>query len=155
MNGTTEVDLSDTSYGVFRMEVASSGSTNSNVGTLSIVDGSTNIYATIEPEEGQTLIAVQRIPNGKTAIIKSAEVKYSRSSPATNKAIMRLKIRKANGTEITKLNAEISNINPEFGKDYKIGGVVVNGGEWVYWKCITVTADNTPIAGYIDLMYVE
>jgi hypothetical protein len=150
--GVTEITLPTNSYGVFRIEVDESGSSNTNVGTITVENGGT-IYAVILPGEGQTQIAVQRIPNG----IVSATVKYARTTYArtgnNNLATLRLKVRKANGTKLTKLNVNLVSTGlVDFERYYQVGGIVLEAGDWVYWECTSVDTNDTPLAGYFDII---
>ena len=151
LRGVDTVPISDkNSYGVFRIEVLTSGSGNNNAGQLKVMN-STNIYATVEIGEGQTQIACQRVPNDHTGKVTFHEVSYGRLSPSTNAANMRLKVRHVDGTIIIKADPLISNIIPEHVRHYRNGGVDVGPGDWVYWECILVSADNTPIHAEFDL----
>ena len=154
MDGTTNVALPTTSYGVFRFAVESSGSSNTNVGQLKIVDGSGNIYAPISIGEGQTQIAVLRIPNNRKAVIRAHKVDYARVSPAANEAVLRLRIRRADGTIVTKWDPTITTDNPIDNKEYFMGGINVRSGEWIFWEAITVSANNTPLRGSFDVRMV-
>lgn len=150
-DGANLVNLPELSVGSFRLLVTQSGAGNTNAGQIQIVDGSANIYATIEVGEGQTQIAVMRIPNNKKGRIKSHKTDYARTAPAANSAQMRLRVRQVSGTIITKWDPTISTDFVEDKKDYFIGGIDVNPGEWVFWECITVSANNTPLRGSFDI----
>jgi hypothetical protein len=149
--GLSLVDLPELSVGCFRLSVEQSGSGNTNAGQIQIVDGSSNIYATIEIGEGQSQIAIQRIPNNRRGKIRSHKTDYARTAPAANSAEMRLRVRKSDGTIITKWDPTISTDFPKDEKDYFIGGIDVEPGEWVFWECILVSANDTPLRGSFDL----
>lgn len=144
--------LPELSYGVFSMEVESSGSNNVNVGTIKIVDGSNNIYAVIEQGEGRTQIAVQRIPNDALGVVKYHKVDYARTG-GNNDAQMRLKVRKTDGTIVTRWDPTLTTDNTDDTKVYSpdYGGISLNPGEWLYWECISVSANSTPIRGSFDI----
>ena len=150
-NGIVNVPFPTTSVGIFRFSVASSGTNNKNVGQLKIVDGAGNIYATIEPGESQTQIAVMRIPTDKKGVIRAHKVDYARTSPAANEAVLRLRIRKTDGTIITKWDPTITTDNPVDNKEYFAGGINIDAGEWVFWEAISVSANDTPIRGSFDV----
>lgn len=154
LKGITAVPLPTDSFGVFRFELGASGTGNTNAGQLTIENGG-NIYATIEIGEGQTQIAVVRCPNNKTGLIKEHDIEFGRASPATNTASTRLKIRKTDGTIITKWDPFLSSDHVEDKRDYGIGGLELLPGEWVYWEAIAVSADNTPLRGNIDVEFVN
>lgn len=149
-NGIGQTALPQTSYGVFSFEVTTSGSTNSNVGTIDIVDGSSNIYAKIEPTEGRTQICVQRIPNDKKASLTYYKVRYNRTGGG-NEAVMRLRERKVNGTIITRLDPTITTLEPEDTRRYALNVIEYNPGTWLYFECILTSANNTPIRAEFDI----
>lgn len=154
-DGNNNVALPGTSVGVFRMTIGLTGASNTNEGQIQIVDGSANIYATIEIGEGQTQISVQRIPNDRTGTIKGHKVDYARTSASQNDASFRLKIRKPDGTIITKWDPIIGSGKTEDVKVYDKGGIDVDSGEWVYWECISVSANDTPLRGSFDIELSE
>lgn len=144
--------LPELSFGVFSMEVESSGTANANVGTITIEDGSGNVYAIIEPGEGRTQIAVQRIPNDAYGVVKYHKVDYARTG-VNNTAQMRLKVRKPDGTIVTRWDPTITSDKTEDVKEYSqdFGGISLNPGEWLFWECIDVSANNTPLRGSFDI----
>lgn len=148
--GVSNVALPGTSVGVFRFGVDTSGSTNSNVGNLDIVDGGGNIYARINPAEGQTRISVYRIPNNRAGTVRTHRVSYAKTQ-GNNSATLELKVRKLDGTEVVKWPTSLILAKPEDIKAYFIGGVDLQPGEWVFWKCISVDANDTPLRGSFDI----
>jgi hypothetical protein len=150
MNGVNNVALPQTSYGVFSFEVESSGATGNNEGNIDIVDGSGNIYARMVIGEGRTQIAAQRISNNLKGNIRYHKVDYARSS-GNNNATMRLRRRKADGTITTIWDPTLTSVNTDDEKEYFVGGISVEPGEWIYWECTSTSADNTPIRGSFDI----
>jgi len=151
LRGVDTVPISsENSYGVFRIELLTSGTDNANAGQLKVMN-STNIYATVEIGEGQTQIAVQRVPNDHTGKITSHHVDYGRALPSTNTATTRFKVRKVDGTELTKHDPFISNVKPQDDHEYPNGGIIVGAGEWVFWEAILVSANDTSIHAGFDL----
>lgn len=140
-------------FGVFRAEVATSGVSNTNEGQITFKNGA-NIYATIEIGEGQTQIAVTRCPNNKKGIIKGHETGYGRTG-GNNEASMRLRVRKIDGTIITKWDPIISVDHPKDVKLYGIGGLELSAGEFAYWECVETSAADTPVRGAIDVRYED
>lgn len=152
LDGIAGVDLSELTVGSFRMKVETTGDDNRNVGAINLVRSSDNaILAHIAPGEGQTQIAVYRIPNNYSkAKIKEHTTAYGRTG-VNNEANMRLRVRKADGTIVTKWDPAITTLNPKDEKKYNIGGVSVNPGEWVFWECIGVSANDTPVRATFDI----
>lgn len=150
MDGTTSVNVNGSSYGAFRIQLLTTGSGNTNAGDITVENGGT-IYCIMKAGEGQTQVAVQRIPNNITsAVVKYARVDYGRTGPAGS-AVMRLRVRKPDGTVLTKLNPIVTNTNATFEREFSIGGITVEGGDWVYWEAISVSANDTPIQAYFDI----
>lgn len=150
LNGVTPINLLDASYGVFRMFISQTGSNNVNEGQIIIEDSSSNVYATIEISEGQTQIAVYRIPNNKKGKIVSHTCSFGRTGPVST-ASMRLRIRKTDGSILTKHDPYLTTNLTNDIKDYKIGGIDINPGEWIYWECIAVGANDVPIRASFDI----
>jgi len=87
-----------------------------------------------------------------SAVLRYARVTYARTG-ANNDASLRLKIRKSNGTILTKLNVQLTSTGlTNFEKNYEYGGIDLEPGDWVYWACTLVSANDTPIAGYFDII---
>jgi len=150
--GATPMPLPTNSYGVFRIKVKTSGTSETNEGTITVVNGGTT-YALVLVGEGQTQMAVQRVPNNiVSATVKYARVTYARTGN-NNLASLRLKVRTANGTKLTKLNVNLVSTGlTDFERVYEIGGITLEAGDWVYWECTSVSANDTPIAGYFDII---
>jgi hypothetical protein len=153
VTGLVNSPLPELSYGSFRMEVEESGALDKNDGNLSLKDGSANIYTYMVAGEGKTQISVQRVPNNRSGLVRAHIVAYSRAGAAFNNADMRLRRRKANGSIVTEWDPVVSNNLPKDEKNYFIGGITVNPGEWVYWECISVSANDTPIRGAFDMEF--
>ncbi len=149
--GAGLVALPELSVGSFRLEIEQTGANNTNEGQIQIVDGSANIYATIEVGEGQSQIAIARIPNNRRGRVRSHKTDYARTAPAANSAQMRLRVRQVSGSIVTKWDPTISTDFPKDEKDYFIGGIIVQPGEWIFWECITVSANDTPLRGSFDI----
>jgi hypothetical protein len=79
MNGTGAVVTTNSYMRVYRMVVRTVGSTGSNVGTISAINGGTT-YAIIEPTYNQTLMAFYTVPAGKTAYLKKWYVNTGKAS---------------------------------------------------------------------------
>lgn len=154
LSGASPVSLEISSLGIFRMNVETTGDNNINVGTISVQDGSSNIYATIEPGEGQTQIAVQRIPDNMRGLCKYHRCEYVGVNPNST-ASMRLRVKKVDGTVLTKWEPELTPTKNEDEKNYLVGGIDVQPGEWIYWECVDAGTDNLKIRGSFDLEFIE
>jgi hypothetical protein len=68
MNGTGDSGETTTTFlRVFRVNVATAGSTGSNVGTITVASTTPTTMAIISATKGQTLMAIYTVPAGKTA----------------------------------------------------------------------------------------
>lgn len=143
------------SFGVFRMSIETSGAGQTNAGQIQVVDGSANIYATIEIGEGQTQIAVVRCPNDKKGRVIDHQIEFGKTG-VVGEALMRLRLRKIDGTIITKWDPKILGSYPKDNKPYGIfGGIPLEAGEFIYWECIDVSQSSTPIRGSIHAEFQD
>jgi hypothetical protein len=157
MNGLTQVQLNDDFLFCSRMEIVQSGSGKTNAGEINIVDRATGliVYQSMEIGEGQTLSAVQICPKDKKGLVKCHSVTYARTAAAPNDAQLRLRLRAVDGSVLTKHNITISKDKPFDQKEYNIGGIQMAAGEIIFWECVSVSADNTPIEGRFDIEFED
>ncbi|MCK5603489.1 hypothetical protein KAR91_16510, partial [Candidatus Pacearchaeota archaeon] len=148
ITGVTPVVLPN-NVGIFRMEVETSGSGNSNVGIITAENGGV-VYAQINAGEGQSKISVQRVPGNRTGTVKSHRVSYAKIL-GNNDATVNLKVKKADGTEVIKWPVELVSTKVEDIKNYFVGGIHLEPGEFVYWECSAVGANDTPLRGSFDI----
>lgn len=154
LNGITPVPLAFSTVGIFRMTVINSGSGNINAGDITITDSGGDILCVISAGEGQTQIAVQKIPAGVFAVCKSHTV-YFPGGSVVNTAILRLRVKRTDGTINTKWEPELTQYQVRDDRIYYTGGIRVNAGEWLYWTCINVGANNIRISASFDLDFFE
>ena len=151
MNGVGRAQVDDDIKIGTRLRVSQSGSSNTNLGTVKLVDRATGliVYQQVEVEEGSTLSAVQIVEKDKTGIIKSHYATYARVQNL-NAAQLRLKVRLIDGTIQTRYNITISADHPRDDQDYgDDSDIMIDEGQYVYWECLAVTANDTPIeAGF-------
>ena len=75
MNGTTAVTTTGSFLRIFRARVLTAGTGEVNAGAITITDQDTSTTrATISAGQGQTLMSVYTVPNGKTAYIVKINV---------------------------------------------------------------------------------
>lgn len=149
LDGTDDVDLPEDNVGSFRVKVVTSGSGKTNAGNITIQNGAT-IYAQINAGEGQTRISVYRIPGNRIGTIKSHRASYAKTI-GNNDALVNLVVKSADGTSVVKWPVGLIALKAEDIKNYFIGGITVQPGEFVYWECIEVGANDTPLRGSFDI----
>jgi hypothetical protein len=159
LDGITQVQISDDLKICTRIEIIQTGTGNINAGEINIVDRASGllIYQSVEVGEGQTLSAIQICPKGKQGIVKKHTVSYSKVQAPFSAADMRLRKRAIDGTTTTKHLAVISANNLKDEVEYNLNdresGIKFTEGEIIYWECIAVGADNTPIEGRFDIEF--
>lgn len=138
---------------VTRVEVIQTGSGNTNAGEINVVDTATGlvVYQSVAIGEGQTLSAVQICPKGKKGKVIKHEVTYAKTQNPFADADMRLNLRKTNGTIQVKHPAVISAVKLEDEYEYSSGGIEMEEGDIIFWRCLLVGAANTPIEARFDL----
>lgn len=149
VTGTVPVDLPEDNVGCFRMRVLTSGSNNTNVGNITIENSGT-IYTQINAGQGQTRISVQRIPGNRIGTVKSHRISYAKTT-GKNDALVDLVVKSADGTKVIKWPVGLISLKAEDIKNYFIGGITVQPGEFVYWECSNVGANGTPLRGSFDV----
>jgi hypothetical protein len=142
MNGVGLVLIDADTKIVTRIEVIQSGTGLTNAGKITVVDTATGliVYQSIEIGEGQTLSAVQICPKGKKGKVITD---------------LRLKLRQANGSILTKHAVEISTVKEIDEYNYPIGGIEMTEGEIIFWNCESVSANDTPIEGRFDIEFED
>lgn len=157
MNGVGLVLIDADTKIVTRIEVIQSGTGLTNAGKLTVVDTATGlvVYQSVKIGEGQTLSAVQICKKGKKGLVKRHYVTYAKFQSPAGTADMRLKLRQANGSILTKHAVEISTVKEIDDYQYTIGGIEMAEGEIIYWNCESVSANDTPIEGRIDIEFTD
>jgi hypothetical protein len=157
LNGLTAVLLADDVKIITRAFISQSGSSNTNEGEINIVDRATGliVYQSIEISEGQTLSAVQICPKGKKGLVKHHSVSYAKDQSPLGSADLRLNLRLADGSVLTKHSIAISSIKPQDDVRYDKGGIEMQEGEILFWECIAVSANDTPIEARFDIEFQD
>ena len=150
-NGTTAVPTVNSYTMIHEIEVIESGSTESNVGTITAtaqIDGT--LTAQIEPAIGKTQMAIYLVPEGFNLFITGfhANVDKSSGGSASVEIILR-KFINLDGTEpsrqtIRAAAAESTN-NPKIDRDLNSYGLV-EPKSWVYIE-IDTDVNNTVVSG--------
>jgi hypothetical protein len=155
LNGLTRVEIDNDIKICTRIEIIQSGSSNSNEGEVNLIDRATGlvVYQSIEIGEGQTLSAVQICPKNKSGLVKKHITTYAKTQSPAGSADMRLNLRKADGSTLVKHTIVISSIKPFDIVEYEIGGIEMEAGDIIYWQCISVSANDTPIEGRFDIEF--
>jgi len=154
LDGTSQVQVGDDVKFVSRVFLFQSGTNNSNIGEVNVVDRPTGIavYQSVEIGLSQTGSALQICEKGKTGIVKRTKVGYAKDQNPLGSADMRFNVRKANGTIVTKHSVLISSIKPADIEEPCCGSVAeLEEGDIAYWLCQSVSADNTPIEARFDM----
>lgn len=153
MDGVNQVEVGDDVKIVTRVEIIQTGSGLVNAGEINVVDRATGVivYQSVEIGEGQTLSAIQICAKDKVCKVIFHYTTFSRASAAFGSAQMRLRLRKVNGSLLTKYNTTISANHPRDERTYDIGGINLVAGEIIFWECKDVSANDTPIEAGFDI----
>jgi hypothetical protein len=160
MNGLTRVPVNDDLKFAARIEIIQTGSGNKNAGEINLVDRATGliVYQSVEIGEGQTLSAIQICPKGKKGLVKKHSCSYSKAQSPLSAADMRLRLRAVDGSFLTKHTALVNVNKPEdvmvYGDwDDLESGIKMVEGEIIFWECVAVSANDTPIDGRFDIQF--
>jgi hypothetical protein len=156
LNGLTSVPIDNDVKICTRIKIQS-GNNLSNIGQIQIVDRATKtiIYQSVEPGEGQTLSAVQICPKDKRGLVKKHSVTYAKDSSPLGSADMRFNLRKNDGSTQVKHPIVISSAKPKDEVFYNIGGITMEAGDIVFWECILVSTNDTPIEARFDVEFSD
>lgn len=156
LTGLTRVEIPGLVKLGSRIEALTTGTGNTNAGRIVLVDRASGlvIYQAVEIGEGQTLSTPQMCPAGKKGLIRFLYATYARVSNR-NGAQLKLRLRKTDGTILTKYPADISTDYPRDEKAYAVGGIGMAAGEIAYWECVDVTANDTPIQAGFDIEFED
>ena len=154
MDGANPVQVDDDVKICTRIEVIQTGASKVNEGKINIVDRASGlvVYQSVEIGEGQTLSAIQICCKDKKCKVVFHYVTYSRAQVAFNSAQMRLRLRKVDGSLLTKYNTTISSNNPRDEREYQEGGIEFSEGEIIFWECKDVSGNDTPVEGGFDIV---
>jgi hypothetical protein len=157
LDGVTPVQVSDDLKICTRIEISQTGSGNTNAGEVNLVDRASGliVYQSVEIGEGQTLSAVQICPKGKKGLVIQHEATYAKTQNPFADADMRLNLRKANGSILVKHPAALSAVKQEDKKFYPSGGIEIEEGDIIFWRCLSVGATDTPIEARFDVEFKD
>lgn len=153
MDGVTPVLIEGDVKIVTRVEVIQTGSGMTNAGEINVVDTDTGaiVYQSVEIGEGQTLSAVQICPKDKKGKVIKHLATYAKTQNPFADATMRLNLRKANGSIQVKHPVALSAVKQEDKYEYPSGGILMEEGDIIFWRCLTVGAADTPIEAKFDI----
>ena len=153
MAGVARVEISDDIKISTRIEVIQTGVGMTNAGEINLVDRATGlvVYQSVEIGEGQTLSAIQICPKDKVAVIRKHIATFAKTQAPAGSADLRLNLRKANGSILVKHPIVISSVKPFDLVEYDQGGIEMVEGDIIFWQCIDVSANDTPIEGRFDM----
>lgn len=157
LNGTTNVPTVNALYRINRMHGHGVGSNGSNVGTITATaDTDATITAQINPNNGQTQMAVAYIPLGKIGLITNYYGSMFRSGAAKD-ALAELEMRSNLwGADSENLEHTIG-VSVIGGVSYKIfNPYKVIGGETDVWLRINnVSDDNSIVLAGFDIILLD
>lgn len=158
LDGITPVQVDDDLKICTRIEIIQTGSGNTNAGEINLVDRATGlvVYQSVEIGEGQTLSAIQICPKDKKGKVIQHSATYAKTQSPAGSADLRLQLRKADGSVLTKHPTVISSVKQEDMVNYpKDSGVDMEAGDIVFWECTAVSAADTPIEARFDVELVS
>ena len=156
--GVTPVQVDDDLKICTRIEIIQTGSGMTNAGEVNLVDRSTGlvVYQSVEVGEGQTLSAIQVCPKDKKGKVVQHSTTYAKTQAPAGSADLRLQLRKANGSILTKHPTVISSVKQEDIVKYPNGsGIEIEAGDIIFWECTAVSAADTPIEARFDMELVN
>ena len=137
-----------------RAKIITAGTTGTNAGEITIRQSTTtaNIFAVIPVLSGQTAIACDTVPAGKTRIITNLYAAMTRSNGSAGSANMNLQVRELGGAWQTKRSIEVANgqdYNPNTNSD-----LLISEKADIRWRCQSVSDSGSILTGqfeYIDI----
>jgi hypothetical protein len=159
LNGLTQVPVDDDMKFCSRIEIIQSGSGNTNAGEINLVDRATGliVYQSVEIGIGQTLSAIQICPKGKKGLVKFHSASYGKIQAPFSAAQVLLRLRKTDGSILTKHNCVVYDGSPKIEKEYDYSdnqsGIKMVEGEILFWECVAVENDNTPVEARFDIQF--
>lgn len=151
MDGTDSVlSVSNKWLKVYRAFVTSAGSTESNVGIITITLGALTL-ATIPAAEGQTQMCIFAIPAGKNGYIKSFSGAIIRSGFLAGRATLGIYIRK-NGVKRLIHEIEISTDGASTFDKVFITPIKVTEKSDIYVNALSVTQNNSSVFSSLNII---
>lgn len=155
MAGTLAATSVSTWWRINRAYVVTAGTAENNVGTITIRHATTtaNVFGTIQPDTGQTLIAAFTVPALTTCIIKRVRVTLTRSSGTAGSANVTLRAREP-GSVYRAIRSFELQTGP--GISYtETGGAVLPAGTDIKLRVESVSDNNTIAESAFELLLIS
>lgn len=156
MDGTDAVTLSNDFFRVWRPRVETSGSNETNVGTIEVKHGAT-VLGKIQPNNGTSLMAVYTTLFGRQSYLKKLYVDIGRSGGGAAITVdCHLRLR-APGKSwfITHPVRLVTNVFPNWDYIYPDPGVFLEVGTDIVWRITATTANNLIAQAGFDIREVR
>ena len=155
MDGTTEVESTNTWYRVNRIEVLTAGTGGSNAGVITCRHSSTtdNVFAAIQVGYNQTTIAAYTIPASKKALLKRMRVSIVRANGSAGSATITLRVRASGSVYRAIRNMEVQTGGET--NDVFSGGLVFNAGDDILLRVEQVSDANTVVSGELEMLLID
>ena len=151
LNGQSAVNLVNSYYRVNRMYLATVGSQEENIGTITVrTQGGGTTHCNIRANEGQTLVGHWTVPGGKSARIRKIWAQFP-DATQVSKTQLRLRFRTPGFGILTKHIFTLDTTVPEYAFEWPIGGPVASALADIYIDCTSVASNNTQISAGFDL----
>lgn len=155
LKGTTWVELNNSYRRLSRAFVLTAGSSLTNIGEITIRQSTDtdNIFA-VMPVGGQTDIAADTVPAGKTRFILSLRCSMVRSNGAAGSAIVSFRAKPAENNGAWRARRRISISNGSNYNETLKGALVLPEKTDMEWFVEQVSDNNTRVAGeweYVDI----
>lgn len=153
LNGTTNVDTTVNCIRCARQKVVLVGSNGVNVGDITLRQATTtaNIFSVIPANSGQSVVACDTVPAGKSYIISNLYATIVRASGAAGSAEMQFQVRPIGESWQTKRSPSVSTgipysptINPD---------IIISEKSDIRWRIESVSNNNTICSSEFE--YIE
>jgi hypothetical protein len=157
LNGVTGVNTVNSYFHIHLVQVQTAGSTRSNAGVISGVaatDGTTTI--TVSATDNQSTSSIYMVPVGYKGYIMKARARIG-NSIASSAANVDLLVMPFGGGFQLKTRLGINNSGSSFVENDYVNSTpfIVQAKSTIKMRCLSVSNNNTEIAGEYDLILVQ